>query len=90
MDDPRRTLLAIRRFEILAGALSVACGLALWGEGGWHWLLIACGLVGLSPYPARRRSCGAPGHTPRCSTTIASAGTGAECAASRCSFPPTP
>jgi hypothetical protein len=34
MDDPRRTLLAIRRFEILAGALSLACGLALWGDGG--------------------------------------------------------
>jgi hypothetical protein len=51
MDDPRRTLLAIRRFELLAGALSLGCGLALWGDGCWHWLLIACGVIALSPYP---------------------------------------
>jgi hypothetical protein len=51
MNDPKRTLLAIRRFELLAGALSLACGLALWGDGWWHWLLIACGVVALSRYP---------------------------------------
>jgi hypothetical protein len=61
-------------------ALSLACGLAVWGDGGWHWLLIACGVVAPSPFPGPaailRRARTHPGML----NPIASAGAGAQCA----------
>jgi hypothetical protein len=51
MGDPRETLRLVRLVELATGATSVVFGLVLWGEGWWHWVLIAAGLAALSPYP---------------------------------------
>ena len=47
--DPRVTLRWVRRWEVVAGVASIGLGLALWGEGWWHWLLIGLGLLSISP-----------------------------------------
>ena len=49
--DPRETLAWVRRWELVGGIGAIALGLALWGEGWWHWLLIGVGLLSLSPWP---------------------------------------
>jgi uncharacterized membrane protein YedE/YeeE len=49
--DPRATLRWVRRLEIVTGLLVIAGAVLLSGTGGWRWLLIGVGLLGLSPWP---------------------------------------
>src|ERR1700733_564818 len=62
--DPRETLRWVRRVELVSGLVSVASGLALWGAGWWHWVLVAFGLVGLSPWPGVKTIIGRAPHDP--------------------------
>lgn len=52
--DPKETLRWVRRVELVSGIAAIALGLALWTMGWWHWVLLAVGLVGLSPWPGPR------------------------------------
>jgi hypothetical protein len=52
--DPREALAWVRRMEIVCGVCSLAAGVVLWNDGWRHWLLIATGLIGLSPWPGAR------------------------------------
>lgn len=50
-DDPKTTLQWVRRMEIAGGVAAVLLAVLFWGEGWWPWVLIAAGLLGLSPWP---------------------------------------
>lgn len=49
--DPREKLAWVRRMEIVGGIIALSFGIELWSAGWWHWLIIAGGLLGLSPWP---------------------------------------
>ena len=42
------------RMETAFGLVVLAAGLALWNAGWWHWLLIALGIVAVSPLAGTR------------------------------------
>lgn len=52
---PRAILLWVRRTEILSGLVALTFGLLDWSQGWWHWLLIGCGVLALSPWWGVRR-----------------------------------
>jgi hypothetical protein len=54
--DPREALRWVRHVEILTGVLSIAVGIEMWSDGWWHWILIAGGVVGISPWPGVRQT----------------------------------
>jgi cobalamin synthase len=48
---PHDTLRWVRRQELLVGGLSLVITVALWNEISFHWLLVGCALLSLSPWP---------------------------------------
>ncbi len=52
--DPKDVLCWVRRLEIVVGIVALMLSIVLWGEGWWHWALIAAGVLGLSPWPGAR------------------------------------
>jgi hypothetical protein len=51
---PRETLLWVRRVEVAGGLAAFAVAAAVWSDAWWDWLLIAAGIIGLSPWPGAR------------------------------------
>jgi hypothetical protein len=47
--EPRDALAWVRRMEIVSGVACIVAGLVLWNDGWWHWLLIALGVLALTP-----------------------------------------
>jgi hypothetical protein len=52
---PQDTLAWVRRMEIVCGVAGLAFGLQLWSDGWLHWLVIAGGLLCISPWPGARQ-----------------------------------
>jgi Kef-type K+ transport system membrane component KefB len=50
-DDPRQILAWVRRLEVIGGIAAIPIALALWNDGPWRWVLLAMGLISLSPWP---------------------------------------
>jgi MFS family permease len=40
--------------EISTGIAALVFGGVLWSAGWWHWILIGCGVLGVSPWPGAR------------------------------------
>ena len=49
--DPRKTLLWVRRMEIVGGVANLGIAAATWSGEWWSWLLVAIGVLSLSPWP---------------------------------------
>jgi hypothetical protein len=50
-DDPREIMAWVRRNEVIAGVAIIGFAVALWDHVTWRWVLLAMGLVSLSPWP---------------------------------------